>query len=100
MGDRSREALHRDLALARQLVANLEAELASLGGPPPTEASGDLVPVKVAAQAWGLTENAALKRARKGLGHKRPDGRWYFTRATVDAGRVQDAARQIQDAAR
>jgi hypothetical protein len=38
---------------------------------------GYLVPLKTAATVWGITEDAALRRARRGHGVKR-FGRWYF----------------------
>lgn len=84
MPDPSRLALERALALAREQVAALEAALGDAA------AADSWVPVKVAAERWGITENAALKRAKRGLGEKRLDGRWY-----VHSGRISDGARSL-----
>jgi hypothetical protein len=44
---------------------------------------GDLVPLKTAASAWGISEDAALRRARRGHGVKH-FGRWYVPSALVE----------------
>lgn len=66
-------------ALERARVALREATLA-------VERYDPLVTVKAAAFDWGVVENTALKRARRGLGEKR-GGRWYIRQSVVDAAK-------------
>lgn len=67
------EAADRAAAALRAVLAAEEAAQA----PAP-----DLVPLAHAVRAWGITKDAALKRARRGAGRK-VDGRWYVPRAAL-----------------
>ena len=82
-----------DLKLAK-LLADLDAAQAALSshllGSPVRSActdEGSLVPLKTAAEAWGISEDAALRRARRSHGVKR-FGRWYFPESVVYSTKV------------
>ena len=49
----------------------------------PDVAGRALVPVKVAAFAWGISENAARKRCREGGVGIQRDGKWYVPTAAT-----------------
>lgn len=54
-----------------------------LGDPEGAQPANDLVPLARAAQAWSISKEAALKRARRGLGVK-VAGRWFVRRDDVE----------------
>ena len=101
----ARHALERQLARAldRRRAADEEvAEIrAALNGEAPVLFT---VAVKTAAEVWNVTENAALRRARKlkpaGLADKLHDGRWYIAEAAFAAGKVRMRPLKTQDAVR
>ncbi|WP_132254380.1 hypothetical protein [Methylobacterium segetis] len=74
-----------------KLVADLDAAATALsiylrGSPSRSSDMGNFVPLKTAAAAWGISEDAALRRARRGHGVKR-FGRWYFPDGLVESAR-------------
>ncbi|WP_264047957.1 hypothetical protein [Methylobacterium flocculans] len=88
---------HPDLKLTK-LLADLDAAQAALsnhllGSPVRSACSdeGSLVPLKIAAEAWGISEDAALRRARRSHGVKR-FGRWYFPESVVYPAKVGNVA--------
>ena len=51
----------------------------------PDPAGGALVPVKIAAFAWGISENGARKRCREGGVGLFRDGKWFVPRSSLRA---------------
>lgn len=82
------EGMSADLDLA---IVEAEAVVARLKAIRDRPVEDPLVPVKVAAEIWGICENAALKRMRR-IGAKGMDGRWYARRSVVGAACRQDGA--------
>jgi hypothetical protein len=77
-----------------KLLADLDAARAALSAhllgatPHPLEPNeGNFVPLKTAAMVWGISQDAALRRARRSHGIKR-FGRWYFPESVVYPSRV------------
>jgi hypothetical protein len=62
--------------------AALSAHLRHLAAQPTIPEDGNLVPLKTAAAVWGISQDAALRRARRGHGQKR-FGRWFVPEALV-----------------
>ncbi|GJD74130.1 hypothetical protein [Methylobacterium goesingense] len=60
----------------------LSAHLLGASPHPLCPNEGNLVPLKIAAMVWGISQDAALRRARRSHGVKR-FGRWYFPEAVV-----------------
>ena len=51
----------------------------------PDPSGGALVPAKVAAYAWGISENGARKRCRDGGVGILRDGKWFVPRSALRA---------------
>lgn len=69
-------AEERDACLAALDAAERAAQaLRAVLGAPPSEPA-EMVPLSQACRVWGVSKDAALKRARRGLGRKIA-GRWH-----------------------